>query len=850
MIALATITVVVAIFEYHHYHRDHDTLDETLSRADELSWNNCWLEANPLYSKAEFGFRQQGHPAKALYAHVSQFIVRAESEPIPSLLLELQKDLSLPEARDPKTHLRILVIQGMIETNYDAALARNTWQQVTEIAESRGHYLLMMRAMGEQGIAAFLMGDFASAKKLVLRAWIAAKYLHDDAAHVRYASMYGAGLVELQKYDQAIHVLNEAIDTADRSKTVAYPSIAINSKIDALRGLHRYSEALALADQAIHRLPTRQLDAHLYQILTSKGEIYGDAGRWNDAIAQYKIALRYARNLKYWRGIVQTGGLLAEAYEKENRIPDALISIDEAIRANEMIPEELYLSPRNLALKAELLDRVGKRKQSHILHQKSFTLFDSLLATAPTLNVERELLDQMREVYSRYFESLCREGHLDQAFEIIEQARGRIEAQALSEHPSSVPYDPTEQEKRITKLDLNLIDSEDPRVGKELEKALVESNLLLDEDTLAGVTEQRPMHLSHVRAHLGSKELVLEYVLNDPTSSVLAITAHGARKYDLPSGNEIGKLVSRYRKEIHERKTDPDLARTLFTYLIAPITEYRDKPDVIIVPDGELHLLPFGSLMENSDYSIQTHNFSVSPSSSVLAMLRDREARGHNDLLSYVGVAASGESPTGRSIHRASTLGGDVVLDPLPGSKLEVQTIASYFPGKVTLLLGSQATTSNFKALPLDQYRIVHLALHAYADIEHPERSALIFAPDAPRGDEGTLDLRAIRHLRFNAMLVTLSACDSGVGPISEADVANLGNAFIEAGAESVAIALWDIEDQTTAELMSIFYKNLSMHESKGEALRNAQLDVLRGGLPPYYWSSVEILGDASGKVG
>jgi len=308
-----------------------NTPEAILARADDLSWKNQWMEAAPLYQQAERRFFRQNRASEALYAHVSRFIPRAESEPISSLLVELQKDQSLPAARAPETRLRILVIEGMIETNYDASMARKTWEQVQPLAKQQGHYLLMARAMGEQGIAAFLLGDLASAKNLVLRAWVVAKYLHDPAAHVRYASVYGAGLVELQRYNEAIRASDEAIRTAEKTPGIAYPSIAINSKIDALRGLHRYQEALALADQAIKRLPTTRLDAHLFQILTAKGEVYEDMGRWNDAAAQYELALSYAQRLNYWRGITQTAGLLAEVHENEGKFSDALEDIDQAI---------------------------------------------------------------------------------------------------------------------------------------------------------------------------------------------------------------------------------------------------------------------------------------------------------------------------------------------------------------------------------------------------------------------------------------------------------------------------------------------------------------------------------------
>ncbi len=96
---------------------------------------------------------------------------------------------------------------------------------------------------------------------------------------------------------------------------------------------------------------------------------------------------------------------------------------------------------------------------------------------------------------------------------------------------------------------------------------------------------------------------------------------------------------------------------------------------------------------------------------------------------------------------------------------------------------------------------------------------------------------------------MTLSACNTGVGPVGQVDVADIGNAFIEAGAETVVSALWELEDQTTTQLMTRFYQNLATHESKAMALRHAQLQLLKAGLNPYYWASFEVVGDPTGIV-
>jgi len=827
-----------------------DTADVILAKADQLSWENQWIAATPLYAEAERLYAKENHPSKALYAHVSQYIPRAESEPLPSLLLELQRDQSLPAAMAPETRLRILVIEGMIETNYDASMALTTWQQVQDLAGNRGHYLLMARAMGERGIAAFLLGDFAAAKKLVLRGWLTAKYLHDPAAHVRYASVYGAGLVELQRYDEAIHALDEAIDTAAKSPGVAYPSIAVNSKIDALRGLHRHQEALALSDQAILRLPHGRLDAHLFQILTSKGEVYDDLGRNADAVAQYAVALHYARGLSYWRGITQTGGLLAHAYEKENNLAAALDTINEAIQANEQLPEELYFSPRNLAIKAEILDKMGRAKQAHALYEESLALIDSLLTTAPTPNVERALLTQLEQVYSGYFASLCQAGDINDAFGVVEKARGRIEAQALEHHAVVQPHEPTAQERQITQLNLELIETNDPGVRERLSQSLYDAELELDDSSLAGIAAKRPLALRQVQTHLRPGEFVLEYVLADPTSWVLAITRGGVHKYDLPARKVVEADALQYRKEIRDRKMNPKLAQALFDELLAPIAEYRTSSSMIVVPDGALHLLPFSALMDQGEYVLKNHAVSASPSSTVLCLLRNREGSTLRDPLQYVGVAAwSGTKDGDNVIFRSIAQRGSKQVQPLPESQEEVETIAHSFPESSTLLLGNNATETKFKSLPLADYRVLHLALHGYADLEYPDRSALVFAPEHGGPDDGLLEVREIRALRLKARLVTLSACNTGVGPVGEAGVANLVNAFIEAGAESVVSTLWELEDRPTERLITSFYRNLASGRDKVDALRGAQLEFVRAGLPPYYWASFEMVGDPTGTL-
>ncbi len=148
-----------------------ESADGLLDRADTLAWGHRWADATPLYAKAQQLFLDQHRPSKALYVAVSQ-IPADESVSLQNKILLIRDDLKRPEAQDAETRIRILTVLGMTETNYDASNARATWEEVRSLALRLHHPELASRADGEQGIANFILGDTATAKKQVIRAWV------------------------------------------------------------------------------------------------------------------------------------------------------------------------------------------------------------------------------------------------------------------------------------------------------------------------------------------------------------------------------------------------------------------------------------------------------------------------------------------------------------------------------------------------------------------------------------------------------------------------------------------------------------------------------------------------------
>jgi CHAT domain-containing protein len=213
----------------------------------------------------------------------------------------------------------------------------------------------------------------------------------------------------------------------------------------------------------------------------------------------------------------------------------------------------------------------------------------------------------------------------------------------------------------------------------------------------------------------------------------------------------------------------------------------------------------------------------------------------------------SPKSVSGRIERGIADLSG-VSLNDLPQTRQEVEQISSIAGPGAVVLLGNTATETAFKKEPLEDFRILHLAVHGFADTQYPERSALVLGVDPKSGDDGLLQVREIIRLHLNAELTTLSACDTGVGKLQgQEGISNLVEAFLVAGSKSVVASLWSADDTSASTLMELFYKRLAKAESASSALRNAKLDLLAqygDQLKPYYWAAFIPVGETSTPIG
>jgi CHAT domain-containing protein len=249
-----------------------------------------------------------------------------------------------------------------------------------------------------------------------------------------------------------------------------------------------------------------------------------------------------------------------------------------------------------------------------------------------------------------------------------------------------------------------------------------------------------------------------------------------------------------------------------YDLLIAPIRSRLQTSHLIVVPHGALHHLPFHALFDGTNYLVDDFTISYAPSASIYTLCHARTAN------------TSGP---------ALILG---VPDPaIPAVEAEAAAVAQILPD-ANLIVGENATTS-LLAEKGAQTRYLHIATHGYFRQDQPMFSGIRLA-------DSCLSLYDLYQMKLPVELVTLSGCSTGLNVVSAGDeILGLARGLICAGAQTALLSLWDVQDQSTAEFMSIFYERLAGSQNKAQAVRDAALQLRKSRAHPYYWAPFVLVG-------
>lgn len=730
-----------------------------------------------------------------------------------------------------------LILLGTLRADAgDGAKAEEIWQRAMDIVERAGEtnssaYASLLNNLGR---AAVDREDFERADGLLRRA-LAMEEAQWGRDSLRVATaLQNLGIVARQRKDYAQAEATYARALAIREKALGpnHPNIAsllnnlalvYGDQGDAAKALELHTRALQIREKA-----TGPDSEATLQSLGSIARTYASIGdvahalafqRRADAVLEVQLALNLAIGSERER--------LAFAESKAGR-SDRTISLN-----IDMAPDD----PQTAALAAlVVLQRKGR-----VLDGMADTLDAARKRTDdPT---ERELLDQLSAVTARLArltlnrpDNMTPEEHLKTLKE-LEEKRERLES-AMSERSA---------EFRVRSRTVSL---------QAVQAAIPEDAALIE------FTVFRPFDPKITNSAAYGPPHYAAYVIGRQTAP---------RVKDLGPSATIDAAVEALRAALRDpKRTDvKQLARAVDERVMQPIrTSLGRATRLLVSPDGNLNLLPFDTLVdEGGHYGIERYAIHYLTSGRDLLRMQDTSVSARNPVIvadpffGEPGPASGGSTPrarAGSAARRSISAGHDlsgVYFAPLAGTAREAKEIRTLF-SDATLLTGREATKGALARLKAPG--ILHIASHAFFLEEAVNgssnpllRSGLALA--GANGNNGAAAGGILTALEASTLdlwgtrLVTLSACDTGVGQVRNHEgVYGLRRAFLLAGAETLVMSLWAVSDRATQEIMSRYYSGLKQGLGRGDALRQAQLAILHGvnRQHPYYWGAFIQQGD------
>lgn len=581
------------------------------------------------------------------------------------------------------------------------------------------------------------------------------------------------------------------------------------------------------------------------------------------ALALFKSKWQNRKHLQVAQAHHKLGLLYFESGQPELAIPQYDLALEQLTGTNSVNTsinkiEELKI----LKDKAIVLNAHDKEKGNTMATvEKALTILDSL---KPQFKNSSDKLFLIEDAYALFetgleasYDSYLQTddaSFIDKAFFFSEKSKSALLFEALLNSKatvfSDVPENLLEEEQllksKITHLEKIITQSK--QKNEALEEQLFEhtnAHLKLinkienDHKSFYDLKYNTQVASLHsLQKALKKDDLLISYFYGTKALYIITITNSSKKliKYEIHPGFETS--VRKVYTLLSDPKSDVSALRSesydLFSKIIAPGLENTSKKNLIILADGLLNYIPFGSLAihkKERKYLIEEYAISYANSATLLLQLQEKR-KNNNNVLAFAPV-----------FKNDATNG----LLSLPNNKAEVQNILTHFRGKP--YIDDQATLNNFKDESPD-YSVIHFATHAIFNDEFPEYSYLAFTPTPD--NEHLLYVSNLYNLKLNSDLVTLSACESGIGNLKRGEgLMSLARGFYFSGASSISSTLWKINDASSASLMNDFYAQLSKGSSKQHALQEAKRIFIENNkdnalVHPYFWSGFIISGNTN----
>jgi CHAT domain-containing protein len=471
----------------------------------------------------------------------------------------------------------------------------------------------------------------------------------------------------------------------------------------------------------------------------------------------------------------------------------------------------------------------GQRDQAIKYFTQSVEAIESVRSTISFEAAKIGFAGDKQAVYAALIGALSQSGDWQGAFLYAERAKARALVDLLAQRRDLGPPPSADENVRALFAHAATVDTsvglassdESVRGIKVIADARGSIGQVAPE--AASLVSAQNIAIDQIVAKLGPDESLVDYYAQGDDLFAFVLHGNTVTGFKL-SAKGLAEDVRAFREAIDKRDTRArDIGVRLQQRLIRPLDGELTGMKLTIAPHGVLHYLPFAALPDRGGYLIDRFELRLIPSANTLVYLRDEPPKKIGELL------ALGNPDL-----------GDRRLD-LPNAQTEAVTVAAMFPDS-RALVRSDASKTAVKELA-NGFTMLHFATHGRFDANAPLSSGLYLA----KGEEsdGVLTVSDLYSLRWDVDLVTLSACETGLGKVANGDdVIGLTRGFLYAGARSIVATLWEVDDAATAQLMESFYRNLGTN-GKREALRLAQIETRERYPQPWYWAAFNITGRA-----
>jgi len=740
--------------------------------------------------------------------------------------------------------------QGNISAGIDSM------KSALEISRALNDTLMTLEFLNNLGYAYYSANSYDKALKLYNETLEYALVCKSEKELYIYYNNLGTVNFSLGEYEKAAENFEKALELNRKYNPADKIAVRLNNLGMTYQRLAQYNKAMKYYEEALELGEKSEFEENVYIVLSNIGSLARIQKKYEKAMECYRKVLAKDKKRKNKKEIAADLNNMAFVYLELSQNDSAKACLNEALtyiaeKGMGEVKEAVY---KNLG---EVYFNSGEYEKS-IGYLKSAVEILEKIRLSVSGSARRSYLSSIIEAYRFLVAAYVRNNQNDKAVSIAELSTARYLSEQLGNSKSGDSVFSLADNgfvKNIPKNSAIIYFSNIDYRGRIIK-------FVIDDEGLTAFEQAAGNALNLLDT--ASEKIITDY-FNSTYPALYTI-----RPDMMQITHFYRLLLSKQDLTMEEIKLRKLLGRVLYMFAMGDIeSRIKNKKELIIVPGENLSLIPFETLTgADGKYLAENYDIRYVPSLTAADLISKREYdKERKSLIAFGGAVydsltyeqskknaddylggARGKIIT--AMNKKENLAGEYAaigygkMSNLPASLEELEVLGKiYKDGRI--IKGGDVNEAEVKSLSvsgeLAKYKVIHFATHAIVVPALPELSALVLSQTKNAGEDGFLRLQEIAELRLKADFVNLSACETGLGKVFKGEgTVGLTQSFLLAGANSVAVSLWEIDDKATKEFMTDMYKNAgSFSVPFYLALSRAKRDFIKSEKfsDPFYWA-------------